>query len=500
MKMLLLLLVASPLASSSSACCGSLYPFLDASNASAAQLHSMLVCVDNHAACASWAAAGECTKNAGFMRAECRVSCNNCALAGEDAAAAAEVGLIATRNLALACHYASSQAAAVCADSTAAIPQLRSGRLSEVELRAIATGITHKVGAVCNADNRLHCPLGDEPHRVPVALQPQPPPRAAHSRPSLHGVLLLPHTYKLPHNVEMPKLGLGTWLTTGAECTAMVAAALRVGWRHIDTSENYMNHEAIGAALKQSGVPRGELFLADKISLPTSYSAQGVRAWVSTSLAALGTDYLDLLMLHSIGPNPTARIEAWRELEKLRDEGVVRAIGTSNFGTHEMAALRRVAREPPATHQIKFNPYHPGRTGNAAGEDFAADCAAAGCVVVAYCPLNAWPSKLAPIHDRWVAHVAAKYGRTPAQVLLRWVIQTGGAALTRSRSEARLREALGALEFELSEPDVKLLSGLAWHVESASHRPPAAVADVFGVAGLLGGDGAGGAGEDRVEL
>ena len=142
---------------------------------------------------------------------------------------------------------------------------------------------------------------------------------------------------------------------------------------------------------------------------------------------------------------------------KLRREGIVRAIGTSNFGTAEMERLRRdEPAEPPATHQVrpgpsdvlasprlaspsikppprltprlashqvKFNPYHPGRTGNAGGEDFLADCAdegtGHGCVLVAYCPLNAWPSKLAPIGDRWVAHVARRHGRTPAQVLLR---------------------------------------------------------------------------------
>ena len=131
----------------------------------------------------------------------------------------------------------------------------------------------------------------------------------------------------------MPAIGLGTWLTVGDECTKMVHQALALGFRHIDTSENYANHDAIGKALAASSVPRSELFLADKISLPTSYSSKGVRFAVAKALASLGTHYLDLLMLHSPGPSRAARNEAWAEMVKLKEEGVVRAIGTSNFGT-----------------------------------------------------------------------------------------------------------------------------------------------------------------------
>lgn len=486
MKMLLLLAPALQLASAA-ACCGALAPFLAAANHSAAALSEQLVCTDQHAACASWAAGGECQKNAGFMNDACRVSCNKCGLSPSDAIQAAEFALVATRNLALACEYGSAgPAAAICAGVANDLPRLREGRVSETDLRESASSVARKVHIAC--ENPMHCQLGDGPHRVPAALTEAPPQASAAAGESY---------FMLPHDVKMPKIGLGTWLTVGAECTAMVAAALRAGLRHIDTSENYANHEAIGAALAASSVPRQELFLADKISHPTSYSAEGVRAWVSTSLAALRTDYLDLLMLHSIGPSVAARNEAWATMEQMRAEGLVRAIGTSNFGTREMEQLRAAAKsEPPATHQIKFNPYHQGRTGNAGGEDFSADCEKGGCVVVAYCPLNSWPSKLAPIHDEWVRHIATKYGRTPSQVLLRWAIQRGAAPLTRSRSEARLREALGALEFTLSDADVRLLSGLAWHVEATSHRPAASVADVFGIARLHGAGGEG----DRVEL
>ena len=133
----------------------------------------------------------------------------------------------------------------------------------------------------------------------------------------------------------------------------------------------------------------------------------------------------------------------------------------------------------------------------AGGEDFAADCREHGCVVVAYCPLNAWPSKLAPVQDRYVAQLAARHAKTPAQVLLRWAVQRGAAPLTRSRREERLREALGALDFELSEDEMDLLSGLAWLVESSTNQPPATVEDVLGVTQV---DDRSLAQEQRVEL
>ena len=476
-------------------CCGPLHPFLESANYSAHEFAELLLCKDNNAACTSWAAGGECKNNPMFMRAECAKSCDACHLTGSDLADVTEVALTAARNLALACEYGRWSRAAPCIDAAKMLPDVQNAnRYHDPQelLTSIASRMAHEIDAICA---RPHCPFG-EPHSIPVALLPRPPTTQP-TQPAAAD-----QYYTLNHGVKMPKLGLGTWMSVGAECTAMVSAALKVGFRHIDTSENYANHDAIGKALKASSVPRSELFLADKISLPTSYSKAGVRKWVETSLKLLGTDYLDLLMLHSVGPSVAARMDAWREMEALVAEGVVKAIGTSNFGTRDMEELRKAAKEPPSTAQIKYNPYHRGRTNNMGGEDFNADCDENGCVIVAYCPLNAWPSKLAPINDRWIAHIAEKYGKTPSQILLRWVMQTGAAALTRSRSEARLRDALGAYEFELSESDVRLISGLGWLVESPQHKPSSSVQDVLGVTSVLKelAKGGGGAEEERVEL
>ena len=137
--------------------------------------------------------------------------------------------------------------------------------------------------------------------------------------------------------------------------------------------------------------------------------------------------------------------------------------------------------------QNKFNVYHQGGIMNAATEHLAAASARLGVTVVAYCPLNAWPSKLAPVGDAHVARIAARLGRTPAQVLLRWAVQRGAAALTRSTKEGRLREALQVYDFELSAGDMATLSGLAHLVASPVNKPPPTVEDALGVAALDAG-------------
>ena len=123
---------------------------------------------------------------------------------------------------------------------------------------------------------------------------------------------------------QMPSVGLGTWLTVGQACYDLVVSGLRAGLRHIDTSENYQNHEEIGRAMADSGVLRSEIFLADKLSFPQSYSAEGVRKSVGEALRKMKTEYIDLYMLHSIGPSTAARHEAWREMVALQKEGTLR--------------------------------------------------------------------------------------------------------------------------------------------------------------------------------
>jgi len=229
-------------------------------------------------------------------------------------------------------------------------------------------------------------------------------------------------------------------------------------------------------------VPRSELFIADKLSFPQSYSASGVRKAVAESLRKLRVEYLDLYMLHSVGPSMAARHEAWREMIALQKEGTIRHLGVSNFGTAELRQLKAEFPEaPPVTHQSKFSPYHRGRTGNAAGEDFWTVGDDLGMVTTAYCPLNDWPSKLKAVDDAHIAAIASHYGKTPAQVILRWGVQLGLTMLTRSSKPERLNEANQIWDFKLLPTDMAIISGLAWFAASPSNKVPTSVVDAYGV-------------------
>ena len=429
-----------------------------------------------------------------LMGSACRKSCNKCQVSGELAQQAIEALLYSTRNLQAHCervnreHLAAPVAPCGKALKNAAdalkladAPDYADQARLVARLTATATATMSAVEAMCGASATVGVPLAANGEEAEMqrgcgavdynALEPAFTPAEP------------PGTVALRGGVQMPLVGLGTWMTVGQAAVDLVASGLRAGFRAIDTSENYANADKVGEAIAASGVARKDLFLADKVSFPKSYSKDGVRAMLAASLAAHRTEYLDLLMLHSVGPGLKARVETYRELLALKDEGKVRAVGVSNFGVGDLKALADAGLEAPSTLQVKFNVLHPGRTGNAAGEDLLAYCKEHGIVLVAYCPLNSWPSKLAPIADLHVAHIAAKLKRTPSQVLLRWATQQGVAVLTRSSKEERLREARD-LGFAIGDADMRLLSGLAWFVRSRSNRPPPTVEDEYDVHGL----------------
>lgn len=456
-------------------------PFFDAAAMAAKQVLVMLECKDENEGCGSWAAGGECARNPGFMHGTCRKACGRCELQDEDARHALEVVAYATRN-----HYAGCAAAQRRGDIR--VPQCdgSSERLAAVlaitqeqargkALQRFIEALAHELAASSAPITSGHMPraLGSA-----EGEHPSSPEMLAASVGTGSNARFV----ALSDGGQMPAVGLGTWLTVGQACFDMVSAGLRAGLRHIDTSENYQNHEEIGRALKASSVPRAELFLADKLSFPQSYSAAGVRKAVSDSMSKLGVEYLDLYMLHSVGPSVSARHEAWQAMIDLQKAGTLRHIGVSNFGTAELRDLKAAfPANPPATLQSKFNPYHRGRTGNAGREDFHTVCAELGIIVTAYCPLNDWPSKLKAVDDVHVAAIAKRLGKTPAQVLLRWGVQLGMTMLTRSSREDRLTQATQIFDFSLTDSDMALISGLAWFVDAPTNRVPPTVIDRYGV-------------------
>jgi len=356
------------------------------------QTIAMLECTDDSSACGGWAAGGECSKNPGFMHATCRKACGRCELQADDARHALEVVTYAVRNHHAGCAHAQQ--------GGARLPECE----GSAERLAATLAIAHE-GATGRALQRVVEALARE-----VSASSPPPSRPLPWSPAAEATAVasvgvggsaVGPFVQLSDGGRMPSVGVGTWLTTGSACYELVRAALRAGLRHIDTSENYANHGEIGRALAETSVPRGELFIADKLSLPHSYSAGGARKAVGESLRLLGVSYLDLYMLHSVGPSVSARHEAWREMVAMQQEGLIRHIGVSNFGTAELRELKASFPDaPPATLQSKFSPYHRGRTGNGGGEDFHAATAELGVALTAYCPLNDWPSKLKAVVEQ----------------------------------------------------------------------------------------------------
>jgi diketogulonate reductase-like aldo/keto reductase len=212
---------------------------------------------------------------------------------------------------------------------------------------------------------------------------------------------------------QVPVLGLGVWqVPDGRECVDAVRWALETGYRHVDTAQAYGNEESVGRALRDSGVPRDQVFITTKF-FPRRNDPV---AQAEKSLRRLGVEQLDLYLVH--WPEGVAT-RAWAGLERARELGLARSIGVSNFGAAELDAVIAAGTVPPAVNQVQFNPRHYRRA-------LLDECGRHNVAVEAYSPLGT--GRL--IADPTVAKIAQRTGRTPAQVLLRWCLQHGLCQLT----------------------------------------------------------------------
>ncbi|CAE8639189.1 unnamed protein product [Polarella glacialis] len=280
----------------------------------------------------------------------------------------------------------------------------------------------------------------------------------------------------------MPMVGFGTGQLVGQQAYDATLAALSVGYRHIDTAQAYGNEREVGAAIRDSGVPRNELFLVTKISDPADYKNLGAR--LEVQLQELGINYLDLYMLHSPADKESQEA-AWRSMEALQQKGKVRSLGVSNFGVKELEELMAFATVKPVYVQNKFSIYTPGE--QQLGESSLLAYARENKIqVMGYSVINPWPLLLPPMEDPHVVAIAARYRRTPSQVLHRWALQQGVAVIPKSATAARIQENAQILDFELAELDMRLLSGLVTLSESspgASGIKPSWADDVYGLRG-----------------
>lgn len=255
-------------------------------------------------------------------------------------------------------------------------------------------------------------------------------------------------TTALRHGAQLPVLGLGTYGLWEAEGAAAVRTAIESGYRLLDTAEAYGNEEAVGQGVRDSGIAREELFITTKFD-QRWHSVDGARQAAEASLARLGVDYLDLLLIHWPNPARDTYHEAFAGLVKLLVAGVVRAIGTSNFKPAHLQRIIDHTGEIPDVNQINVSPY-------ATRDAAVAFHAEHGIVTESWSPIR--PNDL--LTDPVIVAIADAHGRTPTQVVLRWHTQRGFVPIPKSGSPVRQRENLGIFDFELTPEEVSAISAL----------------------------------------
>lgn len=255
---------------------------------------------------------------------------------------------------------------------------------------------------------------------------------------------------KLNNGVSIPQLGFGVFRAAdGDETENAVRWALEAGCRHIDTAKIYGNEASVGRAMRASGVKREEIFLTTKL-WTTDVREGRTRAAFEESLAALGTDYVDLYLIHWPAEG---FIQAWAEMEELYREGRIRAIGVSNFHRQHLEALARAADVRPAVNQIESHPY-------LTNQPLIDSCIAQGIAVEAWSPLGGSLKKADILHDPTILALAQKYGRSAAQITLRWHLQRGVIVIPKSVHRERIASNLAVFDFALCEEDMAAISAL----------------------------------------
>jgi diketogulonate reductase-like aldo/keto reductase len=254
-------------------------------------------------------------------------------------------------------------------------------------------------------------------------------------------------TVTLLNGVRMPRLGLGVWQAgQGEETQQAVAAALAAGYRHVDTARAYRNEADVGAALRASGLARGDLFVTTKLWNADHGYDRALRA-IDQSLASLGLAQVDLYLVH--WPVERLRGETWRAMERILADGKARAIGVSNYTVAHLEELLATAKGPPAVDQVEFSPFLHQR-------ELLAFCRRHAIQLEAYAPLVRGQRMDHPA----IARIAARHRRTPAQVLLRWGLQHDLVVIPKSVHPDRIRENADLYGFALDASDMAALDGL----------------------------------------
>lgn len=246
----------------------------------------------------------------------------------------------------------------------------------------------------------------------------------------------------------IPQFGLGVWQVPNGKTPATIRTAFEAGYRSVDTAALYRNESGVGEAVAAGDVPREELFITTKL-WGSEHGYDSAMRGFDESIRKLGLEYVDLYLIHWPPRTGTAYVDTWKAFEKLKADGRARSIGVSNF---HISHLRRLADETdtvPAVNQIELHPRLP-------QEQLREFHAAHGILTESYSPLD--QGRL--VRDRTIGGIAQKYGRTPAQVILRWHIQLGCRVIPKSVSPERIRENIDVFDFELADDDMQAISEL----------------------------------------
>ncbi len=248
-------------------------------------------------------------------------------------------------------------------------------------------------------------------------------------------------TVKLNNGVEIPVLGFGTFqITDPIEAEQSVIAAIKAGYRHIDTAQSYMNEEAVGRGIANSGVPREELFVTTKVWVE-NVSYEGVKASFERSLKRLGLDYVDMLLIHQ----PYSDVYgAWRAMEELQEAGKVRAIGVSNFAVDRAVDLATFNKVVPQMNQIEINPF------NQQVKNIEA-LKAEGIMPEAWAPFAEGKNDI--FNNEVLVAIGKKYNKSVAQVITRWLVEQDIVVLAKSTKPERMAENLDVFDFALTDED-----------------------------------------------
>jgi diketogulonate reductase-like aldo/keto reductase len=269
----------------------------------------------------------------------------------------------------------------------------------------------------------------------------------------------LTSTILLNNGIAIPRLGLGVFRSpVGQQTRATVTYALANGDRHIDTARIYRNEADVGAGIRQSGLARSDIFVTTKLWNDDQGYDKAQRA-LDQSLEALGLEYVDLYLMH--WPVPGKRLDSWRAMEKGLSDGKVRAIGISNFMDRHIVELLDHAVIPPAVNQIELSPYNYRHRA-----DTLAVCASQNIAVEAYSPLT----KGQKLDDPRLKSLAEKYAKTPAQMLIRWVLEHDFIVLPKSNNEHRIRENADVFDFKIAVDDLREMD--SWNEDLATGWDP----------------------------